>query len=107
MAVDEISVSALFAQSQASRLVFDVREPDEYVAEHMPGALLVPLGQVMERLAEFPADRPFAVICRSGGRSMQAARYLDAQGRACVNVVGGTMAWIEAGYPVISGTEPM
>jgi rhodanese-related sulfurtransferase len=107
MAVEEISVTALYDQNQADRLVFDVREPDEYSAEHMPGAVLIPLGQVMERLDEFPLDKPFAVICRSGGRSMQAARYLDAQGRTCVNVAGGTMAWVEAGFAVISGTEPM
>ncbi len=105
MAVKEISVSELHAAQVAGIPVYDVREPDEFVAGHVPDAIAVPLGEVMDRLEEFPVDRPFAVICRSGARSMRAAQYLDQQGRTCVNVMGGTLAWIDAGFEVSTESD--
>jgi rhodanese-related sulfurtransferase len=105
MAVEEISVRELHAVVAIGTPVFDVREPDEFQAGHVPGAVPIPLGDVMARLSEFPQNESFAVICRSGARSMRAAQYLDQQGRTCVNVAGGTMAWIEAGFEVATGTD--
>lgn len=105
MAVTEISVSELHAAQRAGTPVYDVREPDEFASGHVPNAIAVPLGEVMERLHEFPTDISFAVICRSGARSMRAAQYLDQQGRTCVNVMGGTLAWVDAGFDVSTETE--
>ena len=50
-------------------LILDVREPAEFVGElgHLPGAMLVPLGQLRGRVAELPRDRPIVTVCRSGG----------------------------------------
>jgi rhodanese-related sulfurtransferase len=43
------------------------------------------------------------VICKVGGRSRKAAEFLRARGIDAVNVAGGTLAWIEAGEPVVTG----
>ena len=91
----------------AGALLLDVRQPDEYVDGHVPGARLVPLDEVPMRAGELPADTEILVICRSGARSHRAAEYLidQCQLRA-VNVAGGTLAWIESGRDVVAGTEP-
>jgi rhodanese-related sulfurtransferase len=80
-----------------------VREPDEWEEFRAPGATLLPLGEVPERLDEVPTDGPVYVICRSGARSAKAAELLRATGVDAVNVAGGTLAWREAGNPVESG----
>ncbi len=72
-----------------------------------PGAVLVPLGDVPERVAELPAGEPVLIICRSGARSMAAAEFLVSQhGIDAVNVAGGTLAWIQTGRDVVVSTEP-
>lgn len=86
--------------------VVDVRQPDEYVEGHVPGALLVPLADVPDRLGDFPTDRTVYVVCKSGGRSANAVAFLRTSGLDAVNVAGGTMAWIDAGHPVVEGGEP-
>ena len=83
--------------------LFDVRQPDEYEEARAPGAALVPLAEVPERIGEFPTDRTVYVICKSGGRSAKAVEHLRANGVDAVNVDGGTMAWIEAGNAVDRG----
>ena len=54
----------------------DVREPDEYAVGHIPGAKLLPLGEVMSRAAEVLPDKdaPWLVYCRTGRRSADAVR---------------------------------
>jgi rhodanese-related sulfurtransferase len=101
--VATITVSALRERMSADPRVFllDVREPWEYVAGHVPGAELIPLGELEQRVSEVPRDRPIYAICHSGQRSLAAAGYLQALGyREVVNVDGGTAAWIERGYPI-------
>lgn len=101
--VDVVEFDRVRAQGAA---LIDVREPDEYAAAHVPGAVLVPLGTVPERLDDVPADGPVYVICASGGRSRRAAEFYRSQGRDAVNVAGGTKAWIESGHAVSVGMEP-
>jgi rhodanese-related sulfurtransferase len=82
-------------------LVLDVREPWAYAAGHIPGAQLVPLGELESRLAEIPRDRPILSICQVGQRSLAAAGFLISQGyRDVTNIDGGTSAWLERGYPL-------
>ena len=103
--VPEIDVAELARRHAEGAYVLDVRQPDEYEAGHVPGAVLVPLDQLEARQAEVPADRPLLVICKSGGRSAKAVQFLSATGRDATNVAGGTMAWIDAGHAVAQGPE--
>ena len=89
--------------------LLNVREDDEWAAGHAPRATHVPLGQLMARLGDVPADREVVVVCRVGARSLQAAAYLNAMGRRAVNLAGGMEAWAAAGRPMVSeaGTAPV
>lgn len=106
MDVPEIDIAEAARRHAAGTPVIDVREPDEYVEGHVPGAPLIPLATLPDRVSEVPADGEVLVICKLGGRSRKAAELLRSQGIDAVNVAGGTMAWIEAGHRVVSGEEP-
>ena len=103
MPVPEIDVAELARLREGGVPLIDVREPDEWEEFRAPGAQLIPLGQVPERVDEVPADGTIYVICKSGGRSGKAVELLRARGIDAVNVAGGTLAWREAGNPVESG----
>ncbi len=106
MDVPEIDVAALAKAHADGAPVIDVREPDEYTAAHVPGAVLVPLATVPVRLQDVPTDGPVYVICAVGQRSRRAAEFYRSRGIDAINVAGGTTAWIEAGEPVSTGMEP-
>jgi len=79
-------------------IVVDVREPSEYcdARGHIPGAQNYPLnsGVLQARFEELPMDSPILVVCRSGGRSNQAANFLDSQGFSTIyDMTGGMNAW--------------
>lgn len=94
------------AEERASLTVLDVREEQEYVAGHVPGAVWIPLGELARRVGEVPAG-PVAAICASGFRSSSAASILERAGRgALANVWGGTTAWMQLGFPVNRGRSP-
>jgi rhodanese-related sulfurtransferase len=85
-------------------LLLDVREPSEYAEVHAKDATLIPLGQLPSRLNEIAQykNKPVAVICRSGRRSAQGVDILRNAGFTQVtNVEGGTIAWVNAGLPVV------
>jgi adenylyltransferase/sulfurtransferase len=74
--------------------LLDVREPGEFAVCQLPGAKLIPMNSVPERLAEIPRDVPVLVHCHHGGRSMKVTQFLRAKGYAQVaNVQGGIDAW--------------
>jgi len=88
-------------KAEPAPFLLDVREPWEYQAGHVPGAELIPLGELEQRVNEVPRDRAVFAICHSGQRSLAAAGYLLQLGYPSVsNVDGGTAAWIERGFPV-------
>ena len=104
MSAPEISVEELAAaRADGSVPLFDVRQPEEYEAVHVPGARLIPLRELPERDDEVPAGEPLFSICSTGVRSARAAEHLRRLGVDAVNVAGGTKAWVEAGYPTESG----
>ena len=85
----------------AGAVLIDVREPWEHEQMRIPGAVLIPLGEMPDRLAEVPADKDVYVHCRLGGRSGRAVEFLRSHGRPrSFNVEGGIDAWKEAGLPV-------
>ena len=79
--------------------ILDVREPQEYQINRIPGSVLVPLGQVASRIAEIKAGaegRPIVVQCKMGGRSAKATQLLRQQGlERAQNLKGGILAWID------------
>jgi hydroxyacylglutathione hydrolase len=85
--------------------VIDVRRPAEYGEAHVPGARNAQLAGLEEVASELDPTRPTAVICASGYRSSAATSLLARRGFGTLfNVVGGTSAWISAGYPVERGS---
>ena len=80
-----------------------MRQPDEFEDFRVPGARLIPLADVPERIEEIPDDERVYVICLTGARSGRAVEFLNRQGYDTVNVAGGTKAWLEAGHPVEHG----
>lgn len=84
----------------ADAQLIDVREPDEYANTHAKGAVNLPLSNFAALAGQVNTDVPVYVICRSGGRSVEATQYLEEVfGADVYNVVGGTQAWVNAGLP--------
>ena len=72
----------------------DVRQDWEYEEFHLPGAKLIPLPELADRMGEIPHHKPTLVYCAVGGRSASAASLISGQGAAEVyNMLGGIMAW--------------
>lgn len=103
MAIEEITVDQLAEYLAEGARVIDVREPAEFEQARLDGSVLIPLATVPLRIDEFRGDGPTYVICRSGGRSMQACKFLAEQGVDVVNVTGGLMAWISSARDYVSG----
>ena len=76
--------------------VLDVRESWELKIARLNPVVHIPMDQIPERLGELPRSGPIVVMCRSGGRSMQVARFLERNGFTEVaNLCGGILAWHE------------
>lgn len=90
--------------------LIDVRTPVEYQEVHAANARNIPLDRLdptaLMQTGNGPRKDPLYVICRSGSRGNQACAKIQAAGYAnVVNVEGGTMAWVEAGLPVVRGKK--
>ena len=80
--------------SGADIVLVDVREPYEWNAGHIEGALHIPMSQIQQRLGEIPRDREVVMICRSGSRSAHVQEHLTRTGYTKVkNLVGGMQRW--------------
>lgn len=78
--------------------LIDVREPDEFADTHAAGAINLPLSNFAALAEQIDTNQPVYVICRSGGRSVEASQYLEEIfGAEVYNVLGGTQAWVNAG----------
>jgi rhodanese-related sulfurtransferase len=99
-------ISTADGQATMSRwILIDVREPDEFAAGHLPGAINIPRGVLEFKIAGFPAcadpAKPYLIYCRTGGRSALAAVQLQKIGYLeVVSMAGGYVAWSEQGRPV-------
>lgn len=96
-----VNISEAAALRDAGAFMLDVREPFEWDEYHMPGATLIPLGELPARLNEVPRDKPVVVVCRSGNRSQTGRDILLRAGFTTVTSMdGGMRAWRNAGLPV-------
>ena len=75
-------------------LLVDVREPREFAAGHLPGAINLPMSELERRLPELRAGSTAVFMCRSGGRSLRAAgAALQAGSVTPIQLDGGLLAW--------------
>ena len=98
----EIGADAAIEALTAGEYLLDVREQHEWDEAHAPGATLIPLSELNDRVDEVPTDRPVLVVCHSGMRSMRATAALRRAGLRAVNVEGGMLAWRDADGDVVS-----
>jgi glyoxylase-like metal-dependent hydrolase (beta-lactamase superfamily II)/rhodanese-related sulfurtransferase len=99
---ESISVAELKKRyDKGNLIVVDTRLKSEWDAGHISGAVHAPAPDVRARYTEWVGDKPAAFICNTGNRSLLAASImLNRSGkRDIINVIGGTTAWINAGYP--------
>jgi rhodanese-related sulfurtransferase/rubrerythrin len=74
--------------------LIDVREPEEYKEGHLPGALLMPLSDLLDRMKELDIVKPVITYCRMGNRSKSAAALMKGQGfNRTYSIEGGITAW--------------
>jgi len=93
--VKTITVDGLAERlAHGKQQLIDVRQPSEYAAGHVKGAVNVPLGRLADTLGAFDATAETYVICQSGRRSATAVRILKRAGfEHAYSVKHGTAAW--------------
>ncbi|WP_153732873.1 rhodanese-like domain-containing protein [Sporosarcina obsidiansis] len=91
----EITTKALQEKLESGEQVnlIDVREVEEVQDGHIPGIVNIPLGLLEFRMHELDKNKPYIMICRSGGRSGQATAFLTSRGYDVTNMVGGMLDW--------------
>lgn len=78
----------------ADIVLLDVREPEEFALNHIPGAINIPLGDVEKRASELDKEKDMYIICRTGNRSDMAARILSTLAfKKVFNVIPGMIQW--------------
>lgn len=100
LAPDQIK-AVLDEDKKGEYLLLDVRQPEEYEAGHIPGATLIPLGELEARQGELDRNKKIIAYCRSGRRSMAAAIALCGLGfKGVQHLDGGILDW---SYETITG----
>ena len=100
----EINVSQASDLRAQGAFILDVRQPEEWTQVHIPGATLIPLGDLPNRLNEVPKDKEVVVVCRTGHRSAQGRDILKNAGFTKVtSMAGGVTQWQTAGLPIATG----
>ncbi len=99
-----INVKLAAEMREKGAFILDVREPEEWQEMHIPESILIPLGQLQNRLHEIPKDRDIVLVCRSGSRSRVALDFLRYKGfLKSSSMQGGIQLWRQVGYPVEEG----
>ena len=95
MTIPEISPSEFVARRERgdNLTLLDVREDWELSVASVPNVVHIPMGQVADRLQELDRSREVVVLCRSGRRSLEVAKFLQQNGFKAVNLAGGILAW--------------
>jgi rhodanese-related sulfurtransferase/rubrerythrin len=113
--LDALAAQELMGELAADELnIVDVRQPKEYESGHIPGAKLIPLPDLNQRINEIDSDKSTLVYCAVGGRSRAAAQILAGKGfKKVINLTGGIKAWKsneavgseDLGLDLFTGTE--
>ena len=100
----EITAAQAAEKRSQGAFILDVREPSEWTQVHIPGAVLIPLGALPDRLNEVPKDKEVIVVCHSGNRSAKGRDILRAAGfNRVTSMAGGMTAWQAQGLPIATG----
>lgn len=91
--VDAAEVAENIAAYLKDCILLDVREEDEYVQGHIPGAVNIPLSELHGRMNEMRKDKRVLLICLSGGRAKVASKLLSSQGYGVMVLNGGMRSW--------------
>lgn len=93
--VKKISTAELAEKlAEGKQTIIDVREPYEFAAGHVKGAVNIPLGTLASRLGRYKPEQTIYVICHSGSRSASAVSHMKKAGfENAYSVAGGTSAW--------------
>ncbi len=84
--------------------LIDVRTPEEYAQGHIPGAINIPIDVLPAKVASIDKNKPVAVYCATGSRSLNAKQFLAAQGyKDVINLQSGIASW---DGPTVAGTAP-
>lgn len=87
------SITTIVSNREASSILIDVREQDEYKAGHIPGAINYPLSNLNNTALLWPKDAVLYVYCLAGTRSCKAVGYLRSQGYTNAKNIGGIHAY--------------
>lgn len=109
--IREVNVEDAPAVIANAEVLVDVREPDEYRAAHLEGALNIPRGLLEFKLGTMPElaapDTRIVLYCKTSGRAALSAVSLQEMGyRAVCSIAGGFDAWVAAGLPVVHPQLP-
>jgi len=95
------------SDGRPSILLIDVRQKSEWQQGHIPGAIHFEGGRVAWEDLPFPADRPLAIQCSSGNRSMSVSSVLRRRGyRNVIQIEGGIRKWQMHGFPITKEDSP-
>ena len=103
--INEIDIDEFAKLDIQTICLVDVREYYEFTEMRVPGAKLLPLGEVPENISSFPLDTPVYLICATGNRSGVAGEFLAEHNIETVNVLGGTKGWVMSGREYMHGDE--
>jgi len=93
--ITPVALKARLDRGDALQII-DVREPNEYQINRIPGSVLIPLGEIPRRYAELDPDNELVMQCKVGGRSAKAADFLRSVGfKKVLNLQGGILEWID------------
>jgi len=95
MSIVEISPAEFIARRDRGEklTLLDVREEWELKVASVPGIVHIPMGEVPNRIAELDTNTEIVVLCRSGRRSLDVAKFLQQHNFRTVNLAGGILAW--------------
>jgi rhodanese-related sulfurtransferase len=104
--INDITVTELKSQLDRGEDIqlIDVREPMEYEICHLPGSILIPMGEIPRRQQHIAGNKPVVVICHHGFRSAQAIGYLSHRFgfHNLLNLKGGIHAWAREVDPTMA-----